>query len=156
MDGGRVGPVSTPDLDPVRRIIPAEHGLVGVSVVRADGTPHSSLVNAGVLDHPTTGRPVVGYVTYGPVKLRNLRERPATSLLFRSGWKWVGVDGTSELIGPDDPAEGIDAERLRLLLREVFTAAGGTHDDWDTYDRTMREERRTAVLVTPTRVYGNS
>ena len=66
------------------------------------------------------------------------------------------MDGTSELIGPDDPADGVDAERLRLLLREVFTAAGGTHDDWDTYDRTMREERRTAVLVTPTRVYGNS
>jgi hypothetical protein len=66
------------------------------------------------------------------------------------------VDGTSELIGPDDPADGIDAERLRLLLREVFTAAGGTHDDWDAYDRVMREERRTAVLVTPSRVYGNS
>jgi hypothetical protein len=66
------------------------------------------------------------------------------------------VDGTSELIGPDDPAEGVDAERLRLLLREIFTAAGGTHDDWDAYDRTMREEGRVAVLVTPTRVYGNS
>jgi PPOX class probable F420-dependent enzyme len=148
--------VDTPDLDPVRRIVAQDHGLVGVSVVRADGTPHSSLVNAGVLDHPTTGRPVVGYVTYGRVKLRNLRERPATSLLFRAGWRWVGVDGTSELVGPDDPAGGVDAERLRLLLREVFTAAGGTHDDWDAYDRTMREERRTAVLVTPTRVYGNS
>ena len=30
-----------------------------------------------------------------------------------------------------------------------------THDDWDAYDRTMREERRTAVLVTPTRTYTN-
>jgi hypothetical protein len=27
----------------------------------------------------------------------------------------------------------------------------GRHDDWATYDRVMREERRTAVLVTPTR-----
>jgi len=44
---------------------------------------------------------------------------------------------------------------LRLLLREIFIAAGGTHDDWDTYDRVMREERRTAVLVTPSRVYSN-
>lgn len=137
-------------------MVTEDHGLVGVSVVRADGTPHSSLVNAGVLIHPTKGQPVVGYVTYGPVKLRNLRERPATSLLFRAGWRWAGVDGTSELIGPDDPADGIDAERLRLLLREVFTAAGGTHDDWDAYDRTMRAEGRVAVLVTPTRVYGSS
>jgi len=147
--------VNSPDLDPVRAIVPVDNGLVSVSVVRADGTPHSSLVNAGVLDHPTTGQPVVGYVTYGKVKLRTLRERPATSLLFRTGWRWVGVDGTSELIGPDDPADGIDAERLRLLLREIFTAAGGTHDDWDTYDRVMREEGRVAVLVTPRRVYGN-
>lgn len=37
----------------------------------------------------------------------------------------------------------------------VFTAAGGTHDDWDTYDRVMAEERRTVVLVAPHRVYTN-
>jgi hypothetical protein len=41
------------------------------------------------------------------------------------------------------------------LLRDIFCAAGGTHDDWATYDRVMREERRTAVLVSPTRVYTN-
>lgn len=143
------------DLDAVRRIVAVDNGLVGVSVVRADGTPHSSLVNAGVLDHPVTDDPVVGYVTYGKVKLRNLRARPATSLLFRAGWRWVGVDGDSQLIGPDDPADGVDAEGLRVLLRDIFSAAGGTHDDWDAYDRTMVEERRTAVLVTPTRIYGN-
>jgi PPOX class probable F420-dependent enzyme len=146
--------VTTPDLAPVRAIVARDHGLAGVSVVRADGTPHASLVNAGVLDHPVTGLPVVGYVTYGPVKLRTLRERPATSIMWRAGWEWVGVDGTSELIGPDDPADGVDAEGLRLLLRAVFTGAGGTHDDWDTYDRVMREERRVAVLVEPSRVYG--
>ena len=55
-----------------------------------------------------------------------------------------------------DSNKTVAERRLRLLLREVFTAAGGTHDDWDAYDRVMREERRTAVLVTPTRVYGNS
>jgi hypothetical protein len=44
---------------------------------------------------------------------------------------------------------------LRLLLRDVFQAAGGTHDDYDTYDRVMAEERRAAVLITPRRVYTN-
>lgn len=34
-------------------------------------------------------------------------------------------------------------------------AAGGVHDDWDTYDRTMAEQRRVVVLVEPTRIYGN-
>jgi hypothetical protein len=47
----------------------------------------------------------------------------------------------------------VDAEGLRLLLRAVFTAAGGAHDDWETYDRVMAQERRTAVLMTPDRVY---
>ena len=61
------------------------------------------------------------------------------------------VDGDAEIVGPDET----DPESLRLLLRDVFTACGGTHDDWDTYDRVMREEGRAAVLVTPRRVYGN-
>ena len=142
----------SPDLEPVRRIVAEENGLAAVSVVRADGTPHSSLVNAGVLNHPRTGAPVVGYVTYGPVKLRALRARPASTLLWRAGWRWAAVDGTSELLGPGDT----DAEELRLLLRDVFTAAGGTHDDWAEYDRVMREEGRVAVLVVPTKVYGNA
>jgi hypothetical protein len=49
----------------------------------------------------------------------------------------------------------VNDERLRLLLRDIFRAAGGTHDDWATYDRVMLEERRTAVLVSPTRAYSN-
>ena len=125
-------------------------------MVRPDGAPHLSLVNAGVLAHPTTGEPVVGYVTYGKVKLRALRRNPATSILWRVGWRWVAVDGTSALVGPDDPYEGVDAERLRMLLREIFVAAGGVHDDWDTYDATMRAERRTAIIVRAARVYGTN
>jgi PPOX class probable F420-dependent enzyme len=140
------------DLDPVRSMVAGDHGLATVAVVRADGTPHVSLVNAGVLDHLHTGDPVAAYVTYGPVKLRSLRARPATVLTWRVGWRWIAVDGDSEIVGPDET----DPESLRLLLRAVFAAAGGTHDDWDTYDRVMREEGRVAVLVTPRRVYGNS
>jgi hypothetical protein len=49
-------------------------------------------------------------------------------------------------VGPDD---------LRLALRAVFVAAGGTHDDWDEYDRAMAAERRTIVFVSPDRVYSN-
>jgi hypothetical protein len=37
----------------------------------------------------------------------------------------------------------------------VFVAAGGTHDDWDTYDQVMADERRAAVLMSPVRVYSN-
>jgi hypothetical protein len=58
-------------------------------------------------------------------------------------------------VGPDDPHPDVDSEALRLLLRTIFRAAGGTHDDWDTYDRVMAEQRRAAVLITPRRVYTN-
>jgi PPOX class probable F420-dependent enzyme len=132
-----------------------ERFLAVVSTLRADGTIQSSVVNAGVLTHPIDGTEVVGFVTYGKAKLANLRVRPQLSVTFRSGWEWAAVEGRAELIGPDDPHPDVDAEALRLLLREVFTAAGGTHDDWEGYDRTMAEQRRTAVFVTPTRIYSN-
>ena len=141
-------------LDEFGALAARERGLVVVSTLRADGTIQSSVVNAGVLPHPRTGVPVLGFVTYGPVKLAHLRARPQVTVSARSGWSWATVEGTATLVGPDDPVPGIDAEGLRLLLREVFTAAGGTHDDWAEYDRVMAEQRRTAVLTEPTRVYG--
>jgi len=142
-------------LDEFASLAAKESGLVVVSTLRADDTIQTSLVNAGVLPHPLGGEPVLGFVTYGRVKLANLRARPQLAVTARSDWAWAGVEGTAQLIGPDDPVPGVDAERLRLLLREVFIAAGGAHDDWDTYDRVMAEQHRTVVLVTPTRVYSN-
>ena len=133
----------------------SDHFLAVVSTLRPDDTIQSSVVNAGVLAHPIDGADVVGFVTYGKTKLSNLRGRPQLSVAFRAGWQWACVEGRAELIGPEDPRDGIDAEAVRLLLREVFTAAGGTHDDWDAYDREMREQGRTAVLVRPSRLYSN-
>jgi PPOX class probable F420-dependent enzyme len=144
------------DLARFRRLVPADHGLVVVSTTRSDGTIQSSVVNAGVLAHPRTGEECVAFVAAGRAhRLAHLRARPRTTVVIRGGWEWAAVEGPVELIGPDDPSEGIDAERLRLLLREIFTAAGGTHDDFAEYDRVMATERRVAVFVRPERVYGN-
>jgi PPOX class probable F420-dependent enzyme len=133
-----------------------ESGLAVVSTVRADTTVQASLVNVGLLPHPDSGEPVLGFTTYGKVKLANLRARPQLAVTFRKGWQWATVEGRAELAGPEDAQPWLaDADRLRLLLREVFTAAGGTHDNWDEYDRVMASERRAVVLVAPTRVYSN-
>jgi PPOX class probable F420-dependent enzyme len=137
------------------RLVADESGLAIVSTLRADGTIQSSLVNAGVIAHPETGGQVLAFVTYGRVKLANLRARPQITTAFRNGWQWATVEGTAELAGPDDPRPWLAADRLRLLLREIFTAAGGSHDDWAEYDRVMAEQRRTAVLITPARIYSN-
>jgi PPOX class probable F420-dependent enzyme len=145
------------DLADFSRLVAREHGLCVVSTLRPDGTIASSVVNAGVLDHPVTGRPVVGLVARGGSrKLANLRDRSQATIVVRAGWDWAAADGPAELAGPGDPMPGVDAEALRLLLRAVFTAAGGTHDDWDTYDQVMATEGRTAVLVEPRRVYSNA
>ena len=134
----------------------ADRGLAVVSTLRADQTIQASLINAGIVAHPATGEPVLAFVTYGPVKLTNLRARPQVALTFRSGWQWATVEGRAELAGPDDPQSFLrDHDDLRLLLRAAFTACGGTHDDWAEYDRTVAEQRRTVVLVAPTRVYSN-
>lgn len=122
--------------------------------MQESGTIHSSLVNAGVLNHPLIGERVLAFVTHGEVKLRNLQARPGLTVTFRSGWKWASVEGEAELIGPEDPHPDLEAERFRLLLRGVFVAAGGTHDDWREYDRAMAEQRRVVVLIRPTRIYG--
>ncbi|HEY2206879.1 MAG TPA: TIGR03618 family F420-dependent PPOX class oxidoreductase [Pseudonocardia sp.] len=132
-----------------------EDGLAVVATVRADGTVQSSVVNVGVLAHPAAGAQALGFVTYGRAKLTNLRARPQVTVTLRTGPRWITVEGTAWIAGPDDPQDGVDAERLRQLLREVFVAAGGTHDDWDGYDREMARQRRAAVLVTPARIYSN-
>ena len=132
------------------------HGLAVIALGRPGGTVHASVASAGVLPHPVTGVPVVGVVAGGTSrKLRYLRAHRCATVVLRAGWQWAAVEGPAELAGPDDPLPGIGAERLRLLLREIFTAAGGTHDDFSAYDRAMAAERRTAILVTPAQVYGN-
>jgi hypothetical protein len=97
----------------------------------------------------------VAFVSAGAARrLHHLRARPQATVVVRAAWQWAAVEGRVELAGPDDPYPGIDAEALRLLLRQIFTAAGGTHEDWDEYDRVMASERRVAVLVRPDRTYG--
>jgi PPOX class probable F420-dependent enzyme len=144
------------DIAEFRKLIGGDHGLVVVSTLRENGTIASSVVNAGVLPHPVTGEPVVGMVIQGDArKLEHLRARPRATVTIRAGWQWATVEGPAELAGPADPLPGVDAERVRLLLREIFTAAGGTHEDFGEYDRVMLAEGRTAVLVRAERVYSN-
>jgi PPOX class probable F420-dependent enzyme len=144
------------DIDLVRRLVQAEHGLAVVATLRPDGTVHASVVNAGVLDDPVTGGTCIGFVVSGNArKLGHLRRNRRATVVFRSGWEWVAAEGPVRIAGPDDALDGFAPQRLPHLLRDVFSAAGGTHDDWDEYDRVMAAERRTAVLADPTRITSN-
>src|SRR5450631_2693367 len=117
------------DLADFTGLVLRDHGLSVVSTLRGDGTIQSSVVNAGVLDHPVTGAPVIAFTTRrGAAKLANLRAAPRASVVVRAGWEWAAAEGPAELAGPADELAGVDAESLRILLRDVFTAAGGTHE----------------------------
>ncbi|QWF77367.1 pyridoxamine 5'-phosphate oxidase family protein [Amycolatopsis sp. CA-230715] len=145
------------DLDVVRGLAVAEHGLATIATTRPDGTVHASVVNAGVLDHPVTGKASVAFVARGGTKKLELLRRTANAtIVFRRGWSWASVQGGASLIGPDDQDPAFPDGDLPRLLREVFIAATGTHDDWAEYDRVMAAERRVAVFVDPARITGNA
>lgn len=144
------------DLSSFAELASQDHGLCVISTLRSDGSIQASVVTAGVLTHPFTGEQIVGLVAAGGSrKLTNLRADPRATIVARAGWLWATAEGTVEIIGPDDPHPEIAPEDLRLLLRTIFRSAGGTHDDWDAYDRAMADERRAGVLLTPLRTYTN-
>ncbi|HJQ48482.1 MAG TPA: pyridoxamine 5'-phosphate oxidase family protein [Amycolatopsis sp.] len=142
------------DLALVRELAAAEHGLATVAIARPDGTVQASVVNAGLIDDPVAGKPSIGFVARGGTrKLDLLRSRRHATIVFRRGWRWVSVQGPARLIGPDDPDPGFSGD-LPTLLRDVFKAATGTHDDWAEYDRVMAAERRCCVFVEAARITG--
>jgi PPOX class probable F420-dependent enzyme len=135
------------DLADFANVAGGDHNFCVMTTTRADGTIQASVVTAALMKDA-----VVFVARGGSRKLANLRARPNATIVASSGGMWVAVEGTAELVGPDDNPP----PNLRQLLRDAFTAAGGTHDDWDEYDRVMAEDRRAIVFITPTRVYSNA
>ena len=104
--------VNVSPLDRARDLGAREDGLAVVVTSRADGSAQVSVVNAGVLEHPVTGESVVGFVARGATrKLVNLRLRARATVVFRSGWDWVAVEGDADLVGPDDLLAGLRSRR---------------------------------------------
>lgn len=143
----------------VRSFLGDEHGLATVSTTQADGRVLSSVANCGVMAHPVTGEACVALVSRGDAaRLGHIRRGSEVTVLVRRGWAWRAVTGPADIIGPDDNVHSsgttFDAETLRLLMRQVYQAAGGDHDDYDEYDRVMATERRAAVFVSAVRILG--
>ncbi|QUQ71898.1 Pyridoxamine 5'-phosphate oxidase [Kutzneria sp. CA-103260] len=144
----------TEGLRRVTELASRENWLAVLVTLRANGKPSVSVLNAAVVPHPVTGESVVAFVSRGnTAKLANLRTNGEATLVFRAGWEWISVSGPTEIAGPDDELPGVTD--LRQLLRDVYHAAGGRHDDLDEYDRVMAEDRRAAVFVTPQRFATN-
>lgn len=149
--------LNPPLLERARELGARESGLVVVVTTRTDGSPQASVVNAGVLRHPVVDEPIVGFVARGRAKkLANLRLRPRVTVVFRSGWEWVAVEGDAELVGRNDVLAEGPLRDIPRLLREIYAAAvGGAADDWTELDGVFVAEDHTAVLVRPSRIYSN-
>src|SRR5215210_6275072 len=118
MLGGRAKLGAVASLDYLRELAGRDHGLAVVVTQRSDGSPQTSIANAGVLAHPVSGDAVVGLVVRGGTrKHENLRRRPRATVVFRAGWEWVAVEGPVDLAGPEDALPEFDAGRVPQLLR---------------------------------------
>lgn len=142
-------------MDLVVNLLDGANHLAIVATTRRDGTIHASLVSAGVIDDPVSGEPSVGMVVGGgTTKLRYLRQSGRATAAIQAGFNWASVEGQIRIVGPDD-LHGVTAESIPELLRRVFVAAGGTHDNWAEYDRVMAAQRRAAVFVHADRILSN-
>ena len=142
------------DLELVNRLAAGDHHLAVLSTAGLDGSVHASVVSAGVIDDPIDGHPGVGAVVGGTSrKLSLLRQSGMASLVFKSGFEWAAVTGPVRLIGPEDGMGfGLDVPEV---IRSVFRAAGGTHENWAEFDRVMAAQRRCAVFVGAAKVTSN-
>ena len=92
-------------------------------------------------------------VVGGAKKLDHLRRAGRAAVVVRQSFRWASAEGPVRLLGPDDPPGPGEAD-VPSVIRAIFVAAGGTHEDWDEFDRVMRDDRRCAVFVDPVTVTG--
>ena len=134
------------DFSNVLPFLQANHRAV-VTTFRRSGAAQMSVVSGGPY------RDTMAFVVRGDAaKLANLRRDPRCSVLtVTDTWRgYVVVAGMATVQGWDDT----DPEELRIALREVYTAAGGQHPDFEEYDRMMKAERRAVVMVSPDHING--
>ena len=120
-----------------------------LTTFRRDGGAQMSIVTCGPY------RDGVAFTTTASrAKLLNLKRDPRCSLMVsQEDWRgYVVLEGRAQVLSADNTS----GDELRDALRDVYrTAAGQEHANWDEYDRSMREDKRSPVIVVPERIYGS-
>ncbi len=128
------------NLDDARAFVREHHRAV-LSTTRDDGSAQLSPVLVAVDDD---GHLVVS-TRAGALKTRNLRRRPAASLLvLDDGFfgDWVQVDGDVEIV---------ELPQAMEPLVDYYRRLSGEHPDWDEYRAAMVRDQRVLLRVTPVR-----
>ena len=132
----------------VRDFISTNHKAV-LTTYRKNGNAQMSVIVVGPY------RDGAAFTTTADrAKLRNLKRDTRCTLLASrdSWWGFIVLEGHAQILSP----ENTDAEELREALRGVYRSIAGEHPNWAEYDQAMRDERRSAVIVVPDRVYGTA
>ena len=135
--------------DNVKQFLSENHRAV-LTTFRKNGAAQMSILSVGSYKDG-----VAFTTTEDRAKLANLRRYPRCSLLVSkdSWWGFVVLEGKAKVMSADNT----DADELRQALRDVFVAASGEeHPNWDEYDQAMRDDRRSAIIVVPDRIYGTA
>ena len=135
--------------DNVREFCTNNHRGV-LTAFRRNGGAQMSIVTCGAY-----GEGVAFTVTETRAKLHLLRRNSNCTLLVSAEeWRpFVVLEGQARILSADNTG----ANELRLALRDVYRAAAGeAHSNWDEYDAAMLTDRRSAIVVAPTHIYGTA
>ena len=136
------------DFEDVRPFLETHHRGV-IATRRPNGATHSTIVVCGAYD----GNAAFVSVYPRSQKIRNLRRDPnCTVLAVTDDWRqYAVIEGQAKLFD----YSSMDAEEMRVMLREVYMACSDTeHPDWEEYDQAMIDQEAVIVLVEPEGVYG--
>ena len=121
-----------------------------LSCFRRNGATQMSIVTCGAYQDG-----VAFTTTADRAKLGNLKRDARCSLMVSQNdwWGYVVLEGKARLLSP-----GVtDPDELRLALRDVFRVASGSeHSNWEEYDQSMVQDRRSAIIVVPDHIYGTA
>lgn len=122
------------------------HGVL--TTIKRDGRPQLSNVTYVVSDDGI----VRVSVTDSRAKTKNLRRDPRASLHVAQSdfWAYAVVECDVELT----PAAADPHDATAEALVEYYRSVMGEHGDWEEYRRTMVDDRRLVLLLTPVHAYG--
>jgi PPOX class probable F420-dependent enzyme len=118
---------------------------------RRNGMPQLSIVTV----YPRDGGVGVS-ITENRMKFKNLVRDPRCSILVSHVDWWSGFvvfEGTVEL----KHSGNTDPEALKMARRHIYSATTRRRSrDWDEYDRITEGDKRVAMVLRPTHVYGTA
>jgi uncharacterized protein len=120
-----------------------------LATIKRDGRPQLS--NVSYYFDPRSVAIQVS-ITEPRAKTRNLRRDPRASILVASddGWSYAVAEGDAVLTPPAGRPDDDTVEALVRLYRNI----AGEHPDWDEYREAMVTDRRVALTLPISHVYG--